>query len=125
MASDSAAAQPLDPHQYSALAISLYYSVAKDNVNWDNVVPVCIELATALENIRNINGAFRLQILQEVLLIALNRSNVIDDQKKKLLLGIYQTVPLIVQGVVLASKNPIIQEIEEKAGGCCGRRKRA
>ncbi len=116
-------------YEYSPLAISLYEDVAKEALDWDNIVPVCIKIAAALEAVRNVNGAFRLQVLQEVLLIALNKSELIGDQKRKLFLSIYQTVPLIAQAVISASKNPIVRMIQDEAAevvksGCCARWRR-
>jgi hypothetical protein len=110
---------------YSALAVSLYYSVAKDKLDWDNIVPTCLDLGAALEDVRNVNGAYRLQVLQEVLLIALNRGNVVDDRKRKLFQLIYETVPILMRGVIAASKSPIVHAAAEEVDNyCCGRRKR-
>lgn len=92
------------------------YRLIKGRINWDNVVPTCIEVARELENMTNLRGPQRLELLQKTLKYALKESDASLDEKETYLFVIEKIVPVVMQAAILASKSPIIAQVTS----CCG-----
>ena len=103
----------LDPN------VNALYAAFKGRINWDNVIPTCIEMARELEQMTHMKGAQRLELLQETLRYAVKDSNMPEPQKDATLYMIDTVVPLAMQAAILASKVPIrrIQSV------CCWKMK--
>jgi hypothetical protein len=91
------------------------YRVIKGRINWDNLVPTCIDLARELENLTHLKGKQRLELLQKTLRFALKDSSLSADEKERALFVVDTVVPLAMQAAILASKVPIVSQTV----GCC------
>jgi hypothetical protein len=84
------------------------YRVIRGRVNWDNLIPTCIDLARELEQMTHLRGKQRLGLLQATLKFALKESDKTVVEKENLLHIIDTIVPLAMQAAILASKAPIV-----------------
>ena len=91
------------------------YRVIRGRVNWDNLVPTCIDLARELEQLTHLKGKQRLELLQKTLRFALKDSDKSAEEKERILFVIDTVVPLAIQAAILASKSPIVAQ----AVRCC------
>ena len=92
--------------QLDAQIDTLYRSV-KGRVDWDNLIPTCLELARELEGLTHLRGKERLDLLQKTLRFALKDSDKSAEEKERILHTIDTVVPIAMQAAVLASKVPI------------------
>lgn len=97
--------------QLDALVDSLYRTV-KGRIQWDNLVPTCLELARELESQTQLRGKERLELLQKTLRFALKEAEDLSDLAKEEILHTIDTVvPVAMQAAVLSSKLPIAPQI--------------
>jgi hypothetical protein len=103
----------LDPN------VNSLYSAFKGRIDWDNLIPTCIDMARELEQMSHMKGAQRLELLQKTLKYAVQDSDMQETQKEATISIIDTVVPLAMQAAILASKIPIkrIQSI------CCWKTK--
>lgn len=103
----------LDPN------VNALYAGFKGTINWDNLIPTCIEMARELEQMTHMKGAQRLELLQTTLRYAVQDSDMPEPQKDATVHLIDTVVPLAMQAAILASKVPIrrVQSI------CCWKTK--
>lgn len=85
------------------------YRVIKGRINWDNLIPTCLEVAQELEQMQELRGRERLDVLQRTLRFALKDSHLPDEKKEEILGYIDTIVPIVMQAAILASKIPIRQ----------------
>lgn len=97
---------------------TLYALVSKD-LNWDNLIPTCLALGQAIENIGAMKGAEKLALLQETLRYALKQSSLAEDKKTEIAGIIDGVVPVIMTAAVSASKHPIVKNVVEQVSHCC------
>ena len=95
--------------------VDALYRTIKGRVNWDNLIPTCLELAHELEALTHLRGKDRLDLLQNVLRHALKDSDLPAEEKERILFVIETVVPLAMQAAILASKSPIVAQVV----GCC------
>ncbi len=91
------------------------YRVIRGRVNWDNLIPTCIDLARELEQLTHLKGKQRLELLQSTLKVALKESGKSADEKERILFVIDTVVPVAMQAAILASKSPIVAQVAR----CC------
>lgn len=103
----------------STTAESLYALVSKD-LNWDNLIPTCLALGQAIENIGNMKGSEKLALLQDTLRYALKQSSLSEEKKTEIASVIDGVVPVIMTAAVSASRNPIVKNAVEQVSQCCG-----
>lgn len=96
------------------------YKVIKGRVDWKNPIPVCLELAQELENMTQIKGSQRLELLQKTLKFALTDSELSDEEKKDALAFIENVLPIAMSAVILASKSPIVAQVQSACCPCFG-----
>ena len=103
----------LDPN------VNSLYAAFKGRINWDNLIPTCIDMARELEQMTHMKGAQRLALLQKTLTYAVQDSDMSESQKEATVYMIESVVPLAMQAAILASKLPIkrIQSV------CCWKTK--
>ena len=87
------------------------YRVIKGRINWDNLVPTCIEAAGELHQFTELRGLQKLEILQSVLKHALKESNKSAIEKEQILHYIDTIVPIVTQAAVLAAKSQILRQV--------------
>lgn len=97
------------------------YKLIKGHVDWKNPIPMCLELAQELENMTQLKGSQRLELLQKTLRFALEDSDLEGDAKSIALTFIDTVVPVVMKAAILASKSPIISKIQSS---CCFSRKK-
>jgi hypothetical protein len=94
------------------------YRLIKGKVNWDNIVPTCIEVAKELENMTQLTGPERLSLLQKTLKHALKESDVSAREREGYIYVIEKIVPIAMQAAILASKSPIVAHVTSFCGIC-------
>lgn len=87
--------------------VDTLYRIVKDRIDWDNLIPTCLELARELEGQTHLRGKQRLEALQATLRFALKDSDKSSEEKEHLLHTIETIVPVAMQAAVLATKVPI------------------
>lgn len=85
------------------------YRVLKGRINWDNLVPTCLEAGRELQQMTELRGKEKLELLQATLKHALKESDKSAEEKEELLQKIDTIVPVIMQAAVMSSKLPIKQ----------------
>ena len=83
------------------------YRVVKGRIDWDNLIPTCLELARELEGLTHLRGKERLDLLQKTLRFALKDSDKSAEEKERILHTIDTVVPIAMQAAMIASKAPI------------------
>ena len=96
--------------------------VMDGTLDWTNLVPTLLEAARELESMPGLKGKEKLDLLQKALKHALKRSPKSAEEKESILYTIDTVVPIVMQGVILASKSPIvgaaIAHVESTCVGC-------
>lgn len=92
------------------------YRVVKGRIDWSNLIPTCLELAKELEQMSELRGAERLSLLQSTLKHALKESELSTEEKETVLGTIDTVVPIAMQAAILASKSPVLGQIQAT---CC------
>lgn len=95
------------------------YRALKGRISVDNLIPSCIEVAKEIENLGKIPGKEKLDLLQKVLRQALKDSDKSVEEREQILHVIDTIVPLVVQAAILASKSPIVAQVQEVLVTCC------
>ena len=94
------------------------YHMIKDKVDWDNLVPTCLTIASQLEHVTQLTGKEKLETLLSVLKFALKHTDKSNEEKEKILHHIDTVIPIVMQAAVLASKNPIAAQLVSFCGIC-------
>jgi hypothetical protein len=92
--------------QLDAQVDTLYRSI-KGRIDWDNLIPTCLELGRELSGLTHLRGKERLELLQKTLRFALKDTDKSAEEKERILHTIDTVVPIAMQAAVLASKVPI------------------
>jgi hypothetical protein len=93
------------------------YRLVKGRVNWDNLVPTCLEVAQELEQMSELKGPQKLELLQKTLRFALRESDLPKDKKESISYVIGTVVPIVMQAAIMASKLPIVNKLQTTS--CC------
>ncbi len=99
--------------------VDAVYKVVKGRINWDNLVPVCIEAAIEIQQFTELKGAQKLEVLQAVLKHALRESDRSAVEKEQILHYIDTVVPIVAQAAKLASKMPIVAHVSRSCWKKC------
>ena len=89
--------------------VDALYRVVRGRIEWSNLIPTCLEIAQELEQMKELRGKERLEVLQRTLKFALTDSNLPEEKKSEILMYIDTIVPIAMQAAILASKVPIRQ----------------
>ena len=95
------------------------YKLLKGRIDFENIVPTCIEIAGEIEGLSGIKGSEKLELLQKVLRQALKDSTMSAEEKEKSLFTIDTVVPIAVQAAIMASKSPIVAHVQTAVASCC------
>jgi hypothetical protein len=95
--------------------IDALYRTVKGRIDWNNLVPTCLELAKELEGLTHLRGKERLDLLQKTLKFALKDSDKSVEEREAILHTIDTVIPIVMQAAVLSSKAPILAQ----AVSCC------
>lgn len=85
------------------------YRLIKGKIDWDNLVPTCIEAGHELQQMTQLRGKDKLELLQATLKHALKESDKSAEEKEAILHKIDTVVPIIMQAAVISSKLPLKQ----------------
>lgn len=99
------------------------YRVLKGRIDVNSIIPTCIEIAQEIENIGNLTGKEKLDLLQKVLRHAVKDSDKSVEEKEDILHVVNTVVPMIVQAAILASKHPIAAQVHAACVGCWAKTK--
>ncbi len=91
------------------------YRVIKGRIDWDNLIPTCLEIAQEVEQLSHLRGKEKLEVLLKTLKFALRDSDKTPEEKERILNIIDTVVPMVVQAAILASKIPV----KAIAQACC------
>ena len=94
------------------------YNALKGKLDLNNLVGSSIQVAKEVEQIANLKGKEKLELLQSILRICIHDSNKSSEEKEALYFTVDRVVPVIVEAAVLASKSPIL--IRQVKAVCCG-----
>lgn len=122
MSMKQTAMQPNPLHEKEAALdarVDGIYRVLKGRISTDNLIPSCIEVAKEIENIGNIPGKEKLDLLQKVLKQVVKDSDKSVEEKEQILHTIETIVPMVVQAAILASKSPVVAQVQEALVTCC------
>jgi hypothetical protein len=104
----------------SKIVVDIYLKVIRGKpVNWANVAPVCLEMCREIEQVPNLKGPEKLSLLQEVLRKTILLTDMSDDHKKQANVVIDDVVPVVVQGIIIASKIPVKKYVAWWHRLCC------
>lgn len=87
-------------------------------INLDKLIPSCIAVAQKIESLGGYTGAEKLALLQKVLRFAIEQSGKTPEEKARFNEMVDVEVPIIVHTAVLASKNPIVGQVQAACIGC-------
>lgn len=95
------------------------YRLIKGRIDWNNLIPTCLEVAQELEAMTHLRGKERLDLLLKTLKHALKESDKSDEEKEKILFVIDTVIPIAMQAAILASKNPIVNQVASTCWSFC------
>lgn len=94
------------------------YRIVKGRISWDNLIPTCLEVAQELEQMDDIKGPERLELLQKTLRFAVGDSEMDAEKKEKVIFFINTVLPIAMQAAIMASKSPIMRQVQAVCCGC-------
>ena len=99
------------------------YRLVKGRIDWDNMVPTCIEVAQEIEQMGDLKGQEKLDLLLKTLKFALAEADLPREKKESVLYVINTVIPLVVQAAIAASKFPIVKQIQAGCwAACCSKK---
>lgn len=105
--------------------VDAIYRVLKGRISLDTLIPTCIEVAREVEGLTGLKGPQKLEVLQKVLRQAVKDSGKPADEKESILRVIDTVVPIAIQAAILASKSPIVAQVQAVCVGCWTKTKRS
>lgn len=102
----------MDPHAEKL------YKLVSGRIDFANIVQTCMDVAREIEQIQGMSGPEKLSLLQEVLRMAVRDRKVSMTEKEESLYVIDTVVPLVVRAAIVASKHPIMKQIQSACVGC-------
>jgi hypothetical protein len=99
------------------------YNIVKDRVDWNDLVPTCIELAKEIENIGGLKGPEKLALLQDTMCYAIMACDLPKDKKHIALVFVKTIVPNVMKAVMIASKSPVLAQVGATCFSCFGVKK--
>jgi hypothetical protein len=105
--------------------VDAIYSVLKGRISLDNLIPTCIEVAREVEGLTGLKGPQKLEVLQNVLRMAVRDSRKSDEEKESIRRVIDTVIPIAIQAAILASKSPIVAQVQSACVGCWTKTKRS
>jgi hypothetical protein len=94
------------------------YNTLKGKMDLNNLVGSTIQIAKEIEQIANLKGKEKLELLQSILRICIHDSDKSPEEKEALYFTVDRVVPVIIEAAILASKSPIIKQVQAVCCGC-------
>jgi len=95
------------------------YRALKGKINVDSLIPSCLEIAQEVEGLTELKGKEKLDLLQKVLKQAVKDSGKSAEEKEQILHTIDTVVPIAMQAAMLASKSPVVAQVQTACVACC------
>lgn len=99
------------------------HNIIKDQVDWDDLVPTCIELAKEIEKIGGLKGPEKLALLQDTMCYAIMACDMPKEKKHVAVVFVKTVVPNVMKAVMIASKSPVLAQVEATCFSCFGAKK--
>ena len=94
------------------------YNTLKGKMDLNNLVGSTIQIAKEIEQIANLKGKEKLELLQSILRICIHDSDKSPEEKEALYFTVDRVVPVIIEAAILASKSPIVRQVQAVCCGC-------
>jgi hypothetical protein len=94
------------------------YNAMKGKLDLSNLVGSTIQVAKEVEQIANLKGKDKLELLQSILRISIHDSDKSPEEKEALYFTVDRVVPVVIEAAILASKSPIV--LRQVQAVCCG-----
>lgn len=94
------------------------YNALKGKLDLNNLVGSTIQVAKEIEQIANLKGKEKLELLQSILRICIHDSDKSSEEKEALYFTVDRVVPVVVEAAILASKSPIVRQVQAVCCGC-------
>jgi hypothetical protein len=94
------------------------YKALKGKMDLNNLVGSTIQIAKEIEQIANLKGKEKLELLQSILRICIHDSDKSLEEKEALYFTVDRVVPVIIEAAILASKSPIVRQVQAVCCGC-------
>jgi len=94
------------------------YKALKGKLDLNNLVGSSIQVAKEVEQIANLKGKEKLELLQSILRTCIHDSEKSPEEKEALYFTVDRVVPVIVEAAILASKSPIVRQVQAVCCGC-------
>jgi hypothetical protein len=104
-----------NPLHYTKDAV---YNALKGKLDLNNLVGSTIQIAKEIEQIEKLKGKEKLELLQSILRISIHDSEKSLEEKEALYFTVDRVVPVIIEAAILASKSPIIKQVQAVCCGC-------
>lgn len=88
------------------------YRVLKGKISLDSLIPSCLEIAKEVEGLTELKGKEKLELLQKVLRQAVKDSGKSIEEKEQVLQTIDTVIPIAMQAAILASKSPVVAQVQ-------------
>lgn len=85
------------------------YSALHGKIDLERIVPSCIAIAQEVEQLTQLKGPQKLELLQNVLRLAVVESKLPGEKQEELIAIVDNVIPIVMQAAILASKLPIRQ----------------
>lgn len=92
--------------------------VFEGKIDLDNLIPTCIFMAQKIEMMAGLGGKEKLEMLQRILRVTVGKSDKSLEEKSDLIHTIDTVIPMVVQAAVMASKSPILGQVQATCIGC-------
>ncbi len=101
------------------------YRAVRDSIDLDAIIPSCLAIAKEVEGLKGLKGPEKLQTLQRVLHHAVRCSLKSPEEKEAIVRMIDTVVPFAIQAAILATKSPIVAQVQSTCIGCWTKTKRS
>lgn len=98
--------------------VSVLYRAVREDINLNEIIPSSLAIAQELEGMKGLKGPEKLDLLQQVLHHAVRCSLKSPEEKAEIVRMIDTVVPFAVQAAILATKNPIVAQVQSTCIGC-------
>ncbi len=95
------------------------YGAVRGRIDLDRIVPSCIAIAQEVEQLTHLKGPQKLELLQNVLRLAVVESKLSGEKQEEIFAIIDTVIPIVMQAAILASKIPIKSIHATCSKKCC------
>lgn len=101
------------------------YRAVRDSIDLNAIIPSCLAIAKEVEGLKGLKGPEKLETLQRVMHHAVRCSLKSPEEKEAITRMIDTVVPFAIQAAILATKSPIVAQVQSTCIGCWTKTKRS